>query len=974
MPPEVLKRFAGRSRLYYGLATFADANRSEPEIVSVPNEGSPWINLGAYTGRSNRRAMTLRPQRRGENGNGYGGGKPEELEWAGDIARPGTERIPAPSAGEAPRNGNGQGRSNGNGDSGARTAAPSSAASAAITYDDGFGEMPPDTAEESVEDYGIDGPLDEGGAITQGLAHGRAFTTAPEYPGASSFVEARHFQRPKQPRAINRIVIHITDGNGPAQGTASYFADPQRWYRVDEENGEFQMEFDGDRCSRFRTGGKWKDCVGGKTKMQNGRTMALARLPVSAHYAVGQDGEVIQMVRNGDIAYHASSANSDSIGIEHGARTPGAFGKNDAGLFPTDVQYRESARLVCWLASCFGIPKDRAHILGHSEADTKTTHTQCPNAVWDWDMFMTLVTDGSCDPAPVATGSAQSFAAARRFTAPRRSRSLGGESFAVFWNDVELVPQMTNMSCWAASAAMVVSWRDQISIDPQEIAGGTGVWGAYRHGLWPRDHAALADAWGLVKEPPQSYTIEGWRQLIEQNGPLWLGVAVPSGHAVVVTGLSGDGTPEGTAVRYHDPWPPGTGAKHQTKPFAQFIQEYENRVTTNGDAVNVQILHAGGTGNRQVSSSAQAFAGALEFVAFPPDGVTAMRREFEANKAAGSPKNCITITNAGLRQLYGQALKDAGGGDKALASTCQDTMTKLASYGLAEAPMVFEFNDAHGRLTKGVARPEMLQQSVEAGLMSEAEKSKMCAWYIFGLSIMDGYHSVVLALDFCGLGDPLTKLYWCDQIYSGWDDVTGSLDARLKERTQAWWDPLPADRKAKTRVTLWPLLPGQPPATTQGFTAYAPTRRRLGRSFTTEGEDGIEGMEEESAIISRPQTGGECSDAFCPANQAGDASSANFNLEEFRCRDGTAVPERFRGNVREVMNNLEVLRAELGRPITINSGYRTCAYNSTLEGAASASRHLCGQAADIRVAENTPVQVHAAIERLIAAKRMRKAG
>ena len=58
--PEVLKRFAGKPRLYYGLATFADANRREPEIVSEPNESGPWINLGSYTGRSNRRAMTAR--------------------------------------------------------------------------------------------------------------------------------------------------------------------------------------------------------------------------------------------------------------------------------------------------------------------------------------------------------------------------------------------------------------------------------------------------------------------------------------------------------------------------------------------------------------------------------------------------------------------------------------------------------------------------------------------------------------------------------------------------------------------------------------------------------------------------------------------------------------------------------------------------------------------------------------------------
>src|SRR5204862_3928343 len=33
--------------------------------------------------------------------------------------------------------------------------------------------------------------------------------------------------------------------------------------------------------------------------------------------------------------------------------------------------------------------------------------------------------------------------------------------------DVQLVPQQTEYSCWAASAAMIVGWRDRKSIDPQ---------------------------------------------------------------------------------------------------------------------------------------------------------------------------------------------------------------------------------------------------------------------------------------------------------------------------------------------------------------------------------------------------------------------------------------------------------------------------------------------------------------------------
>ena len=116
------------------------------------------------------------------------------------------------------------------------------------------------------------------------------------------------------------------------------------------------------------------------------------------------------------------------------------------------------------------------------------------------------------------------------------------------------------------------------------------------------------------------------------------------------------------------------------------------------------------------------------------------------------------------------------------------------------------------------------------------------------------------------------------------------------------------------------------------------------------------------------------SDTFCPENNASDASSANFSLGEFRCHDGTNVPEKFRGNVQQVMNNLEVLRTELeNNSITINSGYRTPAYNQSI-GGASQSRHMCGQAADIRVSDHTPTGVADTIETLITSRRMRQGG
>jgi N-acetyl-anhydromuramyl-L-alanine amidase AmpD len=120
---------------------------------------------------------------------------------------------------------------------------------------------------------------------------------------------------------------------------------------------------------------------------------------VSAHYIVGQNGEVVQMVRDRDIAWHANSANGDSIGIEHCARAPNAQGPTDPGLMPTPLQYAASGALVRWLCEQYGIPMDRDHILGHSEADTRTSRRGCPNAVWDWSYYMEMLTAGASLPS-----------------------------------------------------------------------------------------------------------------------------------------------------------------------------------------------------------------------------------------------------------------------------------------------------------------------------------------------------------------------------------------------------------------------------------------------------------------------------------------------------------------------------------------------------------------------------------------------
>lgn len=207
--------------------------------------------------------------------------------------------------------------------------------------------------------HGIDGPIPDDVATAQALARGaRALSTpAPEYPQANRFVAAHsgNFRATSGARTIERIVIHITDGGANINGTIGWFQNPAA--------------------------------------------------QVSAHYVIGQDGEIVQMVRANDVAWHARSANGTSIGIEHVANT--------RGLNPTPAQMCASAALVTWLCDQFGIAVDRSHILGHSEADPRTTHTGCPNAVWDWDYYMGMITSRTCyEPdASRATPTAQGLAA-----------------------------------------------------------------------------------------------------------------------------------------------------------------------------------------------------------------------------------------------------------------------------------------------------------------------------------------------------------------------------------------------------------------------------------------------------------------------------------------------------------------------------------------------------------------------------------
>jgi uncharacterized protein YcbK (DUF882 family) len=101
--------------------------------------------------------------------------------------------------------------------------------------------------------------------------------------------------------------------------------------------------------------------------------------------------------------------------------------------------------------------------------------------------------------------------------------------------------------------------------------------------------------------------------------------------------------------------------------------------------------------------------------------------------------------------------------------------------------------------------------------------------------------------------------------------------------------------------------------------------------------------------------------------------TTNFNLPEFASKDGSAFPESVKESLAELAENLEILRAHFGKPITITSGYRSPAHNLRI-GGASESFHTRGMAADIKVKEVAPKIVYNAIELLIKSGKMKEGG
>ncbi len=103
--------------------------------------------------------------------------------------------------------------------------------------------------------------------------------------------------------------------------------------------------------------------------------------------------------------------------------------------------------------------------------------------------------------------------------------------------------------------------------------------------------------------------------------------------------------------------------------------------------------------------------------------------------------------------------------------------------------------------------------------------------------------------------------------------------------------------------------------------------------------------------------------AYSKAKNGNTKLSSNFKVREFVCNDGSD-PIFISPELVEV---LQKIRDHFGKPVNINSGFRTASYNKKV-GGATYSQHLYGTAADIRISGVSPKNIAAYAETLLSNK------
>ncbi len=174
-----------------------------------------------------------------------------------------------------------------------------------------------------------------------------------------------------------------------------------------------------DLADRPRTG-KIQYILLHDTEATYDKTLELVSDPtyVSWHYTIrSADGHIAQHVNNREVAWHAGNwyVNMHSVGIEQEG-----FAADGASWY-TEALYQNSSTLVKHLAAEYGVPLDRAHVIGHDQVPGTIPSTVAgmhwdPGPYWDWQHYFDLLgapiradRRGASDVVTVAPGFADNI-------------------------------------------------------------------------------------------------------------------------------------------------------------------------------------------------------------------------------------------------------------------------------------------------------------------------------------------------------------------------------------------------------------------------------------------------------------------------------------------------------------------------------------------------------------------------------------
>jgi Papain-like cysteine protease AvrRpt2 len=151
----------------------------------------------------------------------------------------------------------------------------------------------------------------------------------------------------------------------------------------------------------------------------------------------------------------------------------------------------------------------------------------------------------------------------------------------------ELIPQDKSNACWLASSTMMRSWKDQVSYplsDTLKVLDASG--GSFTqtytadNGLSFADNQKIVATLGLTALPPASYTIDYFFSVLDES-PIMAVIMFSANstisHMVVITGITGDRTPDGTTLSINDPLPLNTGHTYSIS-FTDFLNKFESVV------------------------------------------------------------------------------------------------------------------------------------------------------------------------------------------------------------------------------------------------------------------------------------------------------------------------------------------------------------------------------------------------------------